>query len=259
MLLISRKSSLDWNSQYFIVLPAVMLAGMLNRKYIKENVKKLYYTGVAISVCTVTAVIFLTNLEFLSVWGYLILGAMVSIIPLYETFVGCGEVSAKKAGRLITYILCLLLFHRGVAVCGYANEDGIKLVTDVENIIRVGPTKGIVASLQKCNEVRYTMEDWKLNVNDDTVLVVVPWMLDSIVYAFPKTDVSTFSTIDTPTYDENLLKYWEMYPEKVPTVIAVEGWNGNVSVDENTWIMKWIEENYTSYVEGHFWRFYKKE
>ena len=89
-------------------------------------------------------------------------------------------------------------------------------------------------------------------------MVVVPWMLDSIVYVNEQTEAATFSTIDTPTYDENLIRYWEMYPEKVPTVIAVKAWNHEVEVAEDTWIMQWIHENYSQYTDGNYWKFYRK-
>lgn len=258
LILVSRKTDIDWNCQYFIILLLLMCIGIMGHRYLKKEEKILYYIGSTISVCSSVSVIFLTNLELLSFLGYLILGAMVSLIPINELAIS-KEYQPKKVCNFIVTILVLFLFHRAMVVCGYANESGIKLTIDVENIIREGPTKGIVASLQKCNEVKGTLTDWQMNVNDDAVLVVVPWMLDSIVYVNPDASISTFSTIDTPTYDKSLLDYWEIYPEKVPTVIAVEGWNGEIAVDKNTWIMKWIEDNYTSYTDGCFWRFYRKE
>lgn len=72
-------------------------------------------------------------------------------------------------------------------------------------------------------------------------------------------ETAAFSTIDTPTYDESLLRYWEMYPDKKPTVIAVKAWNQEIGVDEDTWIMQWINENYHQYTDGQYWRFYRKK
>lgn len=231
--------------------------GMRAHKYVKKEVKPLLFTGIVISVLSALSVAFLTNLEFLSIGGYLILGATVSFIPISET--ANRQLHAKAPYNFILNILALFLLHRAMVVCGYANEADIKLTIDLENIIRVGPTKGIVASLQKCNEVKGSLSDWEMFVDDDSILVVVPWMPDSTVYVNPTAKISTFSTINTPTYDENLLTYWNMYPEKIPTVIAVEAWNGQISVDKNTWIMKWIDDNYTAYEDGEFWRFYRNE
>ncbi|MGN0382866.1 MAG: hypothetical protein ACI4DS_01245 [Eubacterium sp.] len=261
MIFVSRKTDIDWSCMYFIILLLLIGIGAMNHKCLEGEGKILYYLGSTISVCSVIAVFFLTNLSFISLLGYLILGAMVSLIPINQFAVSkkIESENTKKVSNIVVIILILFLFHRGMVVCGYANEEGIKLAIDVENIIRVGPTKGIVASLQKCNQVKGTLEDWQMYVNDDEVLVVVPWMLDSIVYLYPNTGISAFSTINTPTYDENLLKYWEIYPQKMPTVIAVECWNGEIPIDKNSWIMKWIDDNYTSHIDGSFWRFYRCE
>lgn len=249
---------IDWNCQYFVILLLLIGMGIKNHKAITQNVKALYYTGLIISVLSAISVMFLTNLDFLSVLGYLILGAMVSFIAI-----NIGEKSRKESScRICSFIILItvtFLCHRGIIVCGYANEDGINLVCDLENIVRVGPTKGIVASLQKCNEVRGTLTDWETYVKDEEVLVVVPWMLDSAIYVDLDAKISTYSTINTPTYDESLLEYWTKYPDKTPGIIAVEAWKGEISVRKNTWIMKWVEETYSTYDNGVFWRFYKKE
>lgn len=258
LLFLSRESEVDWTSTYFILILLLMGMGCVGVKYLDKNEAVLYYAGIMISVWSAVSVLFLTNLEFLSVVGYLILGGMVSLLPL-NRYIGRKEERSHRVCHMIIYLMLLIIFHRGMVVCGYANEDGIKLTMDVENIIRQGPAKGVVCSLQKCNEVRYSREDWGKYVDEDTVLVVVPWLLDSMLYVHPDTEVATFSTIDTPTYDEGLLEYWARYPEKVPTVIAVESWNGEISIAESTWMMEWIEENYPIYEDGYFWRFYRKE
>ena len=43
-------------------------------------------------------------------------------------------------------------------------------------------------------------------------------------YMLGATSISMYSTISTPTYDENMSEYWEIHPERVPTLlIAREG------------------------------------
>ncbi|MBR4083580.1 MAG: hypothetical protein IKK33_04760 [Lachnospiraceae bacterium] len=257
MIIATAKSNTDWSCQYFMVIPVVMILGICCYKCMENTVRKIYVLGMIMGFGSFVAVCSLTNLELLSIISYLMPAAMVSLIPIYERL-KCAETKSKIKDGLILCILLLVLFHRGMVVCGYANESGIKITPHVENFIRVGPAKGIVTSLQKCNEIKYSMEDWDANIQEDTVLVVVPWMLDSIVYVNEQTETATFSTIDTPTYDENLLRYWERYPDKVPTVIAVKAWNNEITISQDTWIMQWINENYTQYEDGHYWRFYRK-
>lgn len=258
LIFVSRNNKIDWNCQYFIIFPLLIGIGAYGCRYLKPEFKMVYSTGMVISLLSTVSVAFLTNLEFLSLMGYLVLGALVSLISINEA-AECGQYRFQKGSRFIVTILVLFLCHRAMIVCGYANEAGIKLTMDLENIIRTGPAKGIAASLQKCNEVKGTISDWQMFVKEDAVLVVVPWMLDSIVYVDQNARVSTFSTINTPAYNESLLYYWNIYPEKTPTVIAVKEWNGEITVDENTWIMNWIEDNYPLYADGKYWRFYRKE
>lgn len=258
MVIVTAKSDLDWSCQYFMVIPVVMILGACSYKSMESSVRRIYLLGMIMGSGSFVAVCLLTNLELLSAFSYFMPAAMVSFIPLYERW---KDTAAKSRIRvnLIVCVLFLILFHRGMVVCGYANEAGIKITPYVENYVRVGPAKGIVASLQKCNEIRYGAEDWSANIQNDTVLVVDPWMLDSLVYVNAQAETAAFSTIDTPTYDESLLRYWEMYPDKKPTVIAVKAWNQEIGVDEDTWIMQWINENYHQYTDGQYWRFYRKK
>ena len=255
MVFVSAGTRLDWSCQYFMILPVIIVWGMKDYKYLEKELQKVYLLGVFMASGSFIAVCFLTNLELLSTISYLMMAGMVSLIPIYERM-KCTKIKGKQG--LILCILLLVLFHRGMVICGYANEGGIKITPYVENYIRVGPAKGIVTSLQKCNEIKYGMEDWKTNIQDDKVLVVVPWMLDSIVYVNTEVEIATFSTIDTPTYDESLLRYWEMYPDKIPTVIAVKAWDNQIALGEDTWIMQWVNENYTQSTNGYYWRFYRK-
>lgn len=252
---VSAYTSLDWFCQYFIILPVMIIWGLKDYKYLEKGLKKVYLLGVVMACGSFIAVRCLTNLELLPTISFLMMAGMVSLIPIYERRKD-DKININRG--LILCILLMILFHRGIVICGYAREGGDELIHQMENIIRVGPAKGIAASLSKCNEIKYGMEDWKTNIQDDTVLVVVPWMLDAIVYVNTEAEVATYSTIDTPTYDESLLSYWEMYPDKIPTVIAVQAWDNQITVAEDTWIMQWVNENYTQYTEGYYWRFYRK-
>lgn len=48
---------------------------------------------------------------------------------------------------------------------GYINVQGNYLITGVENVVRVGPEKGIVTSLTKCNENREGIRDYATYTN----------------------------------------------------------------------------------------------
>jgi hypothetical protein len=66
--------------------------------------------------------------------------------------------------------------------------------------------------------------------------------------------------VDPTSYDERLLTYWELYPEKVPDVIVVDCWYGDLKESSDNWIMQYIENDYgyTKVEEGRYVRFYFK-
>ncbi len=79
-------------------------------------------------------------------------------------------------------------------------------------------------------------------------------------YMFGEYEVCHFSTVDPTSYDERLLTYWELYPEKRPDVIVVDCWYGQLMEDPDNWIMQYIENDfgYTSCTDGKYVRFYRR-
>ena len=61
-------------------------------------------------------------------------------------------------------------------------------------------------------------------------------------------------------YDERLLTYWEMYPEKMPNVIIVDCWYGQLMTDPQGWMMQYIENDfgYKEIHDGRYIRIYRK-
>lgn len=46
-------------------------------------------------------------------------------------------------------------------------------------------------------------------------------------------------------YDEHLLDYWEINPDRYPNVVIVESWFGDIrTVEEDSFIMQWIENDF---------------
>ncbi|MCR5715629.1 MAG: hypothetical protein K6G23_02115, partial [Lachnospiraceae bacterium] len=102
------------------------------------------------------------------------------------------------------------------------------------------------------------------NLRDgDRVLIVVDQVmnLDTTQYLFKDVTISHYSIVNPTAYDERLLAYWKMYPEKAPNVIIVDCWYGNLMTDPESFIMHYIEQDfgYTSVTDGRYIRIYRKE
>lgn len=228
-------------------------------KECNESEKKIWIIALFISLADTVSVFALTNMDLISVIQYLIPAGAISVIPLSK------HIAKKRDSEAISYgysciipvlIALLVVLHRGIVMRDYAVR--CSSIIGIEGIVKNGPAKGIVCSymsayMTKCNE-----EDWIQYVNPgESVLVVSNGLYDPLVYCFQDSSVSHYSTIDTPTFDETLLSYWDQYPDKKPAVIVVECWYGDMHVEEDSWIMKWVDENCEFIADGRYFRFYR--
>ena len=228
-------------------------------KECSEGEKGIWVIALFISLADIISVFALTNMDLISVIQYLVPAGAVSVIPLSKRFAknqSYKESSFDYSYILPVFIALLVVLHRGIVMRDYAVR--CSSIAGIESIVKNGPAKGIVCSymssyMTKCNE-----EDWIQYVNPgESVLVVSNGLYDPLVYIFCDSSVSHYSTIDTPTFDETLISYWEQYPEKKPSVIAVECWYGDMHVEEDSWIMNWISENCEMAADGRYFRFYR--
>jgi len=84
--------------------------------------------------------------------------------------------------------------------------------------------------------------------------------VDAINHLYVDAIISDSSTVSTPTYNESILDYWTVNPHKYPNVIAVQCWYGEMRVEDDTWIMQWINNEFKpdEVWDGRYWRFYRK-
>lgn len=221
---------------------------------LEKEKRREYILGWGISFFTFVSAALVTNLPMVFAFSFLILGVVVSL--------ECMDWSGFK-NRLSEIIpialLVMMLGIRGIYMIGYPVEKS-NTIFSIENYTRVGPCKWLVTSLGNCNRLRGNYNDWKANLTDeDSVLAVEGDFLDASVYMNVPVSVSHYSVICTPSYSEKLEQYWEKYPDKKPTVIAVYGYLGNFIVSEDSWIMQYIDEYYSESAQGEYWTFFRRK
>lgn len=233
-----------------ICLPAVVIFGLFGYRYLEDAEKKIYIIGMTISILTVVSVLLLTNLSLITAFGYLHIAAMVSIMSLSLRALRTAKESATHTlSYLCVATLIILLFSQGKANLG-----------SVENYIRTGPRKWCVSTLADCNKNKISVDDWKEAVTDtDAVLIVKTFDIDPIYYMFSDAKAATNSTISTPTYGEGLQSYWELNPDRVPTVIAIPCWEGFEEGNPPEWLSDMIADEYALDIQGTYWNFYRKK
>lgn len=239
-----------------VYFPILILAYCL-RGYCSKQEKMGFCIGMIISMGSCVAVLLLTNLTFLTTAEYLILGIMVSMMPIgaYLRQSSVETAKLKIYGMLVLFV-AIVIFRNIYLVRSIARFR--VSIFEVNNVVKDGPLLGIFSDYMGPHIVNCNMEDWKDNVRSgDRILLVTNG--STVGYLYEDTEICIDSTISTPTYNEKLLRYWALNPWKEPNVVIVDSWFVELEFSEDSWIMQWIDENFDSYTEGRFVRFYRRE
>lgn len=249
--------------RYLAIFPAVILCGGLVCRECDKAEKMIYVLGAVLSLGALTATLMLTNLTFLTGVAYMILGVMVSFVPIGRYLETRWSSGIKIASQTVLVLFCAVTIFRSgfLAIYGDYVNASIFYILKAPKIIQYGPLKGIVTDYFSGYVINETAEEWSEYIQEqDSILIVTSGYLSSTAYMFADTEIAAPSTICTPTYDEQLLRYWELYPEKYPDVVIVSCWYGELKVSEDSYIMHWLENEFQAdrIQDGVFWRYYRR-
>lgn len=207
------------------------------------------------NVVMYVAILLLTNLTLFTSIKYLMTGVImcVAVLMAYTKEKQPAVFRKYTAPLLVTWCL-VAIFVKGWA---YTDNDGLmKNITCVGNILSAGPGKGIFTEymqgyMQECN-----YEEFRTYIEPGENLLALD--SNTLCYMYQDVNIASSTTICTPSFDENLLDYWERNPEKYPDVIAVQCWYGELKWDQDSWIMHWIENEFgaTQVIDGSYFRYY---
>lgn len=249
-LFLQKKTGLDWICTFYIIPAFLMALSCFSYKDMEEEEKCVWLTGNCFALCSFLSTWLLTDLGLITMAAYMALGGVVSLAALRHR--------KKQIWIFLLSVCALVTMHRGLVVWGYANKGNIWMVQDVEAIVRSGPSLGVVCDYMTYYQITCDAEDHNQFVkSEDSLLLVGGWLIDSMEFLLTDADISNYSTIDTPVYNEKLLDYLELYPEKRPTVVAVSCSYGQMQVSDASWIMQWVNENYEAVGDGRYWRYYR--
>ena len=251
MLILQKRLGTDWMCSIYILPLILFIVGLFGIKKLDAGEKKVYLAGVLLSASSFFATMMLTDLGMITIVAYLILAAIVSFIPISRM------IPDHKA--FITLILLAILFHRGIVIWGIGNTNGrVHMIWEAQNFIRQGPAAGVVCDHFNKAYTDTNIEEFGAVIQpDDKVFFVGEDLMDSLVYVYSGAEISNYSTIDTPLYNQCLEEYFEINPEKKPTLIASASWFGSSSIPEDSYIMQWVEDNYDVVYEGSYWMFWR--
>lgn len=241
-----------------VYVPVLALAFGL-QGYCGKEERMAFRMGAAISIGGCVAVLLLTNLTFLTTAAYLVLGIMVSMLPIgaYLRQTAPEAAGPGRAYRLLLVFLAVVLF-RNLYVMRPLNRMHAT-VFSAGNVVKAGPMMGIFTDYMGAYIRNSNLYDWTRFVEEGDRILIVGLPASTIGYLYKDTEICVDSTISTPTYSEKLLAYWELNPWKEPNVVVLDCWFGEPRVPEDAWVMGWLEENFDSYVDGTYVRVYRRQ
>lgn len=267
LLLISIYTVFCWQRyvrySYSLVFLAIIIIGARYSRRLSGDKFYFYLCGTVISLLQFLATIFLTNLELIASVPYLLIAVIVAFLPISEVMSVRKEVAGH--GRAMAVILCVsgfFLVFRNIYIIRPMNGD-VSTIMKIAGIVKEGPAKGIISEYMGPFMQNETIKEWEQYIKDGDSVYLIGGSLDTLAYMYTDTVVAAPSLISTPGYNENILTYWEVNPDKYPDVIVASCWYGttNDMLTEESWIMTWIEEEYRPayIVDGKYWRYYFRE
>lgn len=246
----------EYESSYpFTVYFFMFGIGFYYLKKLPEEKRETAVLWLGANVVMYVAILLLTNLTLFTSIKYLMTGVIMCVAVLMAyTKEKQPEVFRKYTAPLLVTWCLVAVFVKGWA---YTDNDGLmKNITRVGNILSAGPGKGIFTEymqgyMQECN-----YEEFRTYIQPGENLLALD--SNTLCYMYQDVNIASSTTICTPSFDENLLDYWERNPEKYPDVIAVQCWYGELKWDQDSWIMHWIENEFgaTQVIDGSYFRYY---
>lgn len=246
----------EYESSYpFTVYFFMFGIGFCHLKKLPGEKRETAILWLGANVVMYVAILLLTNLTLFTSIKYLMTGVIMCVAVLMAyTKEKQPEVFRKYTAPLLGTWCLVAIFVKGWA---YTDNDGLmKNITCVGNILSAGPGKGIFTEymqgyMQECN-----YEEFRTYIEPGENLLALD--SNTLCYMYQDVNIASSTTICTPSFDENLLDYWERNPEKYPDVIAVQCWYGELKWDQDSWIMHWIENEFgaTQVIDGSYFRYY---
>lgn len=231
-----------YNASYTRLLYlAVALVGLYC--YVKTGKREktgLYLIGV--STVNYVAVLLLSNWNPSLLAPYFVLGAMGGLLCWNSYFEQYGKGSYKGMVTVLCGILTLsCCFGYCFRIIG--GELTPSTIFEIRGINKDGFRKGILANYMTAYRYNSNQELWSEAVPAGSTVMYVG--MSQFSYMHGDCKVAVPSTISTPTYDDTLLAYWEMNPDRYPDVVVIESCYGDLGgVTEDTFLMQWLEKDF---------------
>lgn len=243
----------------------IVLLGFCKRNLLSATEKRTYYTGLWVGLMALLAAVILSDQPFLQSMPFMLTSVCFSLIPLYRWYEECaGNNTLRKMFVCGVNIFLIFLIFRCIYIHIpiYGRAQICSLSSDLA-LIRSGPALGLITDEKGAAMQRDSYEEWQEYIKPGDTIWLLGEPVDTMAYLYEDVEVGAPSVMSTPTYNEELLYYWELNPEKYPDVVILASGYGELILElsGNEWLMNWLEEEYQAetVIDGHYWRYYFKE
>lgn len=209
-----------------------------------EEDRQLFYGGVLHSTVALLAVLTTSNLTAEYSVSFLLPGVLTGLL-LIGRVIGAGEKPRKAylAYAVLLAALLLQLFAARILLVRFTSTQR-KNIFDTYVKTETGVLSGIYLGEFDASqyEAKYAALQNYVGAEDRLLYIGCDMFLYSVLQ---KGQIATGNTISTPAFSDQLMTYYRMYPEKIPTVLFVDreyGADFSVLLDEEP--LKGFVENY---------------
>ena len=256
--------SVSHRGGYAFPFIVILILGVSNRKLLSDDEKRLFDMAWLISGMSLIATLVLSDNAFLQAVTYMLISICISIIPIYRYFeTKWDQKWIRKMCVIGCHIFFVLIIFRCVFIHipFYGRGQIYSLASDIA-LVKSGPAMGIIAEEEGVARQRDSMAEWKEYIKPGDTIWILGEPVDTLGYLYEDVEVGAPTVMSTPTYNERLLYYWELNPEKYPDVVILASSFGELSWElrANEWLMDWVENEYCAddVIDGHYWRYYIK-
>lgn len=240
----------------------VLLVAAVPMWRLADTGNTMLLTGLIGSVFAIVSVIYLSDLGIWYAIPQGLPGALFAVLLLIHALEKeLGGKSERWIRILLVSLAVVSIFGKGVTL--RAGTTDTNTILGVRGIIKEGPAAGILTNYMQAYITNSTYEEFEEYVEEGADCLIVTNMVGTAgttPYMFKNCNICHFSIVDPTSYDERLLTYWSLYPEKQPEIIVVDCWYGQLMESGDSWIMQYIENDfdYSRVVDGKYVRYYFK-
>lgn len=210
--------------------------------------RAMFWFGSMVGVFLWVASLLISNTHMYDTVEYMMVGFIVSIGYMEHDYED-GRLWWKFA---VLVLLGTILLRRGYYIYYTYGKDTIWV--EKQKILQ-GPLQGVYGRWSEGVSYNTASEIMDEYVPYGCKILFVG--TDVLLYLYGEHQVSNFSTICTPTFDERLYTYWERYPEKYPEYIVWDATMSSGLFAPDSTVEERLLSNCDLVAEEDNWRIYR--